>query len=83
MSHKKTGGTARNGRDSIGKRLGVKKYAGQKVIAGNIIVRQRGTTFHAGVGTALGSDYTVFAKVDGHVKFSKNRFGKKVISIVQ
>lgn len=82
MSHKKSGGSAKNGRDSIGKRLGVKKYAGEQVKAGNIIVRQRGTTFHPGQGAGLGSDYTVFALVDGKVNFSRNRFGKKVISIV-
>lgn len=83
MAHKKSGGSAKNGRDSIGKRLGVKKFAGEKVIAGNIIVRQRGTTYHAGEGAGLGSDYTVFALVDGEVKFTRNRFGKKTITIVQ
>lgn len=74
MAHKKAGGSSRNGRDSIGKRLGVKIFGGQKVKAGNIIVRQRGTKFHPGLNVGLGKDYTLFAKTDGIVRFE--RFGK-------
>ncbi|MGB3622699.1 50S ribosomal protein L27 [Ketobacter sp. MCCC 1A13808] len=69
MAHKKAGGSTRNGRDSESKRLGVKRYGGQVVKAGNIIVRQRGTQFHPGVNTGLGKDHTIYAKVDGVVKF--------------
>lgn len=71
MAHKKAGGSTRNGRDSESKRLGVKMYGGQKVVAGNIIVRQRGTRFHAGVNVGIGKDHTLFAKADGLVKFQK------------
>jgi|TARA_B100000902_G_C26874616_1_gene699460 large subunit ribosomal protein L27 len=71
MAHKKAGGSTRNGRDSESKRLGVKIYGGQKVVAGNIIVRQRGTRFHAGVNVGIGKDHTLFAKADGLVKFQK------------
>ena len=74
MAHKKAGGSSRNGRDSPGKRLGVKRYGGQNVSAGSILVRQRGTTFHAGNNVGLGRDYTLFAKIDGIVAFE--RFGK-------
>jgi large subunit ribosomal protein L27 len=77
MAHKKAGGSTRNGRDSQSKRLGVKRFGGQAVAAGNIIVRQRGTRFHAGVNTGLGKDHTLFALVDGKVSFAargpKNR----------
>ena len=77
MAHKKAGGSTRNGRDSKAKRLGVKRFGGQAVVAGNIIVRQRGTRFHAGTNTGLGRDYTLFALVDGKVHFTsrgpKNR----------
>ena len=80
MAHKKGQGSVSNGRDSNAKYLGVKKYGGEAVIAGNILVRQRGTTFHKGEGVGLGRDYTIFAMVDGKVKFeSKN--GKKVVSV--
>ena len=65
MAHKKAGGSSRNGRDSIGRRLGVKKYGGQKVLAGNILVRQRGTRLRAGTGVGVGKDHTIFALVDG------------------
>ncbi|MDH4570656.1 50S ribosomal protein L27 [Pseudomonas sp. BN414] len=83
MAHKKAGGSTRNGRDSESKRLGVKLYGGQVIKAGNIIVRQRGTKFHAGVGVGLGKDHTLFAKVDGVVKFEvKGAFGRKYVSIV-
>ena len=71
MAHKKAGGSTRNGRDSESKRLGVKMYGGQKVVAGNSIVRQRGTRFHAGVNVGIGKDHTLFAKADGLVKFEK------------
>ena len=71
MAHKKAGGSSRNGRDSAGRRLGVKKFGGQVVISGNIIVRQRGTRFHPGVNVGIGKDHTLFAKADGLVKFQK------------
>ena len=69
MAHKKAGGSTRNGRDSQSKRLGVKRFGGEQVIAGNIIVRQRGTRVHAGVNAGLGKDHTIYAKVDGKVEF--------------
>ena len=75
MAHKKAGGSSSNGRDSIGKRLGVKRFAGQKVRAGSILVRQRGSTFKPGQNVGMGRDYTLFAKIDGIVEF-KNK-GKK------
>ena len=71
MAHKKAGGSTKNGRDSESKRLGVKKYGGEAVVAGNIIIRQRGTRVHAGVNVGLGRDHTLFAKSDGHIKFEK------------
>ena len=71
MAHKKAGGSTRNGRDSESKRLGVKRYGGEEVRAGNILVRQRGTKFHAGVNVGLGTDHTLFAKADGKVVFEK------------
>ena len=71
MAHKKAGGSTKNGRDSEGKRLGVKMYGGQKVIAGNIIVRQRGTHFHPGLNVGIGRDHTLFAKQDGTVEFRR------------
>ncbi len=83
MAHKKAGGSTRNDRDSESKRLGVKLFGGQAVKAGNILVRQRGTKFHAGYGVGLGKDHTLFAKVDGVVKFeTKGAFGRKYVSIV-
>ena len=69
MAHKKAGGSTRNGRDSQSKRLGVKRFGGEQVIAGNIIIRQRGTRVHAGVNAGLGKDHTIYAKVDGKVEF--------------
>ncbi|MDE1515781.1 MULTISPECIES: 50S ribosomal protein L27 [Vibrio] len=82
MAHKKAGGSTRNGRDSESKRLGVKRFGGESVLAGNIIVRQRGTKFHAGTNVGIGKDHTLFALSDGKVKFevkgSKNR---KFVSI--
>ncbi len=71
MAHKKAGGSSRNGRDSAGKRLGVKKFGGEHVIPGNIIVRQRGTKVHPGNGVGLGRDFTIFAVVEGQVTFKK------------
>ena len=77
MAHKKAGGSTRNGRDSESKRLGVKRFGGELVSAGSIIVRQRGTKFHPGVNVGIGRDHTIFAKADGHVQFAvkgdKNR----------
>lgn len=80
MAHKKAGGSTRNGRESIGKRLGVKRYGGQAVKAGNIIVRQRGSTYHAGSNVALGRDFTIFSLVDGVVEFKR---GHKVVVCVR
>ena len=83
MAHKKAGGSTSNGRDSISKRLGVKKFGGEQVIAGNIIVRQRGTKFHAGKGVGIGKDHTIFATQDGAVKFEvKGPKNRKYISVV-
>lgn len=83
MAHKKGGGSTKNGRDSKPKFLGVKVFAGQKVIPGNIILRQRGTKFHPGVGTDIGRDHTIFATKEGVVEFSKNKFGKKQIVVAE
>lgn len=83
MAHKKAGGSSRNGRDSESKRLGVKMFGGQEVVAGNIIVRQRGTQFHAGVGVGMGKDHTLFAKVDGAIKFEvKGPKNRRFVSVV-
>ena len=71
MAHKKAGGSSKNGRDSQSKRLGVKLFGGQAVRAGNILVRQSGTRYHAGTNVGLGRDHTLFAKIDGHVRFEK------------
>ncbi|WP_428561863.1 MAG: 50S ribosomal protein L27 [Solidesulfovibrio sp. DCME] len=78
MAHKKAGGSSRNGRDSAGQRRGVKRFGGQAVLAGNILVRQLGTKFHPGEGVGMGRDYTLFALVDGVVKFEKYLRNKKV-----
>ncbi len=83
MAHKKGGGSSRNGRDSVGQRLGVKKFGGEAVVPGNIIVRQHGTKFHPGVNVQLGRDYTLFATADGYVKFEWGRRGRKVVSVYQ
>ena len=80
MASKKSGGSAKNGRDSISKRLGVKRYDGQIVKAGNILVRQRGTKIYPGKNVGLGKDYTLFALIDGRVKFETSK-GKKVVSV--
>ena len=83
MAHKKAGGSTRNGRDSNAKRLGVKRFGGQDVLAGNILVRQRGTRFHAGENVGLGVDHTLFAKADGVVKFEvKGPKNRKYVSVV-
>ncbi len=81
MAHKKGVGSTKNGRDSVGKRLGVKKFGGEVVKAGNILVRQRGSEFHAGENVGQGSDYTLFALVDGVVKFEKHRRTRRQISV--
>lgn len=83
MAHKKAGGSTRNGRDSESKRLGVKKFGGEQVLAGNILVRQRGTQFHPGVNVGCGRDHTLFAKIDGTVKFEiKGARKRKYVSIL-
>ncbi len=82
MAHKKAGGSSRNGRDSEGRRLGVKKYGGQDVTAGNIIIRQRGTKYGTGKNVSMGKDHTIFALMDGSVLFSKGRDGKAIVNIV-
>tara|TARA_B100001250_G_C19657392_1_gene725479 strand:- start:319 stop:570 length:252 start_codon:yes stop_codon:yes gene_type:complete len=81
MATKKAGGSSRNGRDSIGRRLGVKKFGGEKVISGNIIVRQRGTKFHPGDNVGIGKDHTIFATIDGKVAFKKKRI-RTYVSVV-
>ena len=82
MAHKKAGGSSRNGRDSAGRRLGVKKFGGEAVIPGNIIVRQRGTKWWPGDGTGLGRDHTIFATAEGRVTFSKGLKGRTFIHVV-
>ena len=83
MAHKKAGGSSRNGRDSAGRRLGVKLFGGQAVIAGNIIVRQRGTKHFAGPGVGMGRDHTLFALTDGRVTFTKGLKGRSFVSITR
>ena len=83
MAHKKAGGSSRNGRDSESKRLGVKRYAGQTVRAGNIIIRQRGSSFHPGVNVGMGKDFTLFALAEGKVKFEvKGPKSRKTVSVL-
>ena len=82
MAHKKAGGSSRNGRDSAGRRLGVKKFCGESVIAGNIIVRQRGTKVNPGDNVGMGKDHTLFALTDGKVAFRQRSGGKMFVSIV-
>jgi large subunit ribosomal protein L27 len=82
MAHKKAGGSSRNGRDSAGKRLGVKKFGGEQVITGNIIVRQRGTKWHAGANVGQGRDFTLYALTDGRVTFKDGRDGRTYIAVV-
>ena len=81
MAHKKGGGSSRNGRDSQSKRLGIKKFGGESVVSGNIILRQRGTKFHPGVNVGLGKDYTIFATTTGVVTFEWGREGRKVVNV--
>ncbi len=82
MAHKKAGGSSRNGRDTAGRRLGVKKYGGEAVISGNIIVRQRGTQWHPGTGVGMGTDHTIFAERVGKVLFAAKSNGRIYISVV-
>jgi large subunit ribosomal protein L27 len=82
MAHKKSGGSSRNGRDSAGRRLGVKKYGGENVLAGNILVRQRGTKFWAGENVGMGRDHTLFATVHGAVKFITKRDDRTYVTVI-
>jgi large subunit ribosomal protein L27 len=82
MAHKKAGGSSRNGRDSPGQRLGVKKFGGERVVPGNIIVRQRGTRWHPGRNVGMGRDHTLFALVEGNVRFGSGPGGRAYISVV-
>ncbi len=81
MAHKKAGGSSRNGRDSAGQRLGVKRFGGQSVLAGNILVRQRGTKFYPGRNVGIGKDHTLFALIHGRVEFHDGKLGRKYISV--
>ncbi len=81
MAHKKAGGSSRNGRDSAGRRLGVKKFGGEQVVSGNIIIRQRGTQWHPGTGVGLGKDHTIFAVTDGSVAFRRKANGRVYVSV--
>ena len=81
MAHKKAGGSSRNGRDSAGRRLGVKKFGGQDVIGGNIIIRQRGTRVYPGVNVGIGKDHTLFALGQGRVRFHGGKLGRKYVSV--
>jgi large subunit ribosomal protein L27 len=81
MAHKKAGGSSRNGRDTAGRRLGVKHFGGEAVIPGNIIIRQRGTKWHPGTGVGMGRDHTIFAKVAGTVMFRASKGNKQVVSV--
>ena len=82
MAHKKAGGSSRNGRDSAGRRLGVKKFGGEKVLAGNIIIRQRGTKVHPGDNVGIGKDHTLFATSPGVIKFREKSRGKMFVNVV-
>jgi large subunit ribosomal protein L27 len=82
MAHKKGGGSTKNGRDSKSKRLGVKKFGGQHVLAGNIIIRQRGSTFHPGENVGMGKDYTLFALAEGRVAFRKGKNDRQTVSVL-
>ena len=82
MAHKKAGGSSRNGRDTAGRRLGVKKFGGEAVIAGNIIIRQRGTQWHPGTGVGIGVDHTIFAVVDGTVSFKTRASQRSIVSVL-
>ncbi|WP_319533725.1 50S ribosomal protein L27 [uncultured Cohaesibacter sp.] len=82
MAHKKAGGSSRNGRDTAGRRLGVKKFGGETVIAGNIIIRQRGTKWHPGNNVGMGKDHTIFATANGNVKFDTKANGRTYVSVL-
>jgi large subunit ribosomal protein L27 len=82
MAHKKAGGSSRNGRDSAGRRLGVKKFGGESVIGGNIIIRQRGTKVYPGVGVGMGKDHTLFALVEGRVAFHTGKLSRSYVSVI-
>ena len=82
MAHKKAGGSSRNGRDSAGKRLGIKAFGGEHVVPGNIIARQRGTTWHPGANVGIGTDHTLFAKAEGYVSFQAKGKGRTVVSVL-
>ncbi|MEE8517088.1 MAG: 50S ribosomal protein L27 [Alphaproteobacteria bacterium] len=82
MAHKKAGGSSNNGRDSAGRRLGIKKFGGQSVLSGNILVRQRGTKYHPGDNVGIGKDHTIFATMPGRVKFQRKAKGRTFISVV-
>jgi large subunit ribosomal protein L27 len=82
MAHKKAGGSSRNGRDTAGRRLGVKKFGGETVVPGNIIIRQRGTKWHPGSGVGIGVDHTIFAKVDGTVSFKTTANKRSFVSVL-
>ncbi len=81
MAHKKAGGSSRNGRDTAGRRLGVKKFGGEVVVPGNIILRQRGTKYHPGENVGIGRDHTIFAKIDGRVKFNRRSGGRVYVGV--
>ena len=81
MAHKKAGGSSRNGRDTAGRRLGVKKFGGENVVPGNIIIHQRGTKWHPGDNVGMGKDHTLFALTDGVVRFHKGKLGRKYVSV--
>ena len=83
MAHKKAGGSSNNGRDSIGRRLGVKKFGGEIVRAGNIIVRQRGTKIYPGVNVGMGKDHTLYARCPGYIHFSRKRQGRVFVSVME
>ena len=82
MAHKKAGGSSRNGRDSAGRRLGVKKYGGEAVISGIILVRQRGTRIHPGINVGMGKDHSIYSLISGKVKFKKSRSNRTLVSVV-
>lgn len=81
MAHKKAGGSSRNGRDTAGRRLGVKKFGGEAVVPGNIIIRQRGTKWHPGRNVGMGKDHTIFALIDGRVKFQRKSEGRVFVGV--
>ncbi len=82
MAHKKAGGSSRNGRDTAGRRLGVKCFGGENVISGNIIIRQRGTTWHPGTGVGIGKDHTIYAVIPGTVNFRGTKNNKQIVSVL-